>query len=116
MADIKTLILTKNNLQSYYNVQVKNSSGAVVDITGATIYCKMKLIGSSMLKINRQTTGIYITDAVNGKFEYHWQAGDTDTIGTYDIQFEIQPPSGGRFDVPKIGIAKVVIADSLDGI
>lgn len=113
---IKELKIIKNDLQPYYYLQVKDASGVVVNITGATIYCTLKLSGSSAIKINRQTTGINITDATNGKFEYRWQAGDTDTQGSYNIEFEINPASGGKFTLPGPGqgIAKVIISNSLD--
>lgn len=113
---IKEFKIIKNDLQPYCYMQVKDAVGAVINITGATIYCTMKLIGSSAIKINRQTTGISITDATNGKFEYRWQAGNTDTIGEYNIEFEINPASGGKFTLPtpSQGAAKVIIAESLD--
>jgi hypothetical protein len=112
---VQTLRLIKNDLQPYYSAQVKDSDGTVVDITSATIYCTMKSSGGT-LKIDRQTTGISITDATNGKFEYQWQSGDTDTVDSYEIEFEIDPSSGGKFTLPNPGQGpgQVVIADSLD--
>ncbi len=113
---IEALKLVKNDLQPYYRVKVQKSDGTAIDLTGATIYCTMKPKGGTTLKINRQTTGIVITDAANGEFEYRWQAGDTDTTGLYHIEFEINPGSGGKFTVPnpKEGPAEVAIVDSLD--
>jgi len=112
---IKALYLKKNDLQPYYYAQVKDSDAAVVDITSATIYCTMKLIGGA-IKINRQTAGINVSDAANGKFEYKWQAGDTDTAGRYQIEFEVNPTSGGKFTIPADpdDKAEVRIKGSLD--
>ena len=108
--------IKKNDLQPYYPAQVKDSAGSAVDITGATIYCTMKADSDGTLKIDRQTTGVTITDATNGKFEYRWQSGDTDTIDNYKIEFEIVPASGGKFTMPAKPdeVAKVFIVDSLD--
>jgi hypothetical protein len=66
------------------------------------------------LKLDRQSAGINITDAAGGEFEYRWQAGDTDTVGRHEIEFEITPASGGKFTVPASERAYVIIRDSLD--
>lgn len=118
MATIQILKLTVNDLQPYYFVQVKNNAGIVVDLTGATIVATMKLLSDGSLKINRQSTGINITGATIGHFQYEWQSGDTDTAGIYQIEFEITPASGGKFTLPQPQqfTAQVHILDSLDTI
>ena len=109
----KQLELKKNDLQPYYFGKVTDSFGSAVNITGKTIYCTMKNLSTGTLKINRQNSGISITDGLNGLFEYHWQAGDTDTVGKYTIEFEVGPD---KFTVPKRpNDAVVLILDSLDG-
>jgi hypothetical protein len=111
----KPLKLKKNDLQPYYKFEVQDSDGNAVSISGATIYCTMKNAATGTLKINRQTTGVNITDGVNGQGEYRWQAGDTDTVGKYFIEFEINPASGGKFTIPTESEDAVVrILDSLD--
>ena len=42
-------------------------------------------------KVNAQPATII--DSTNGIIEYDWQAGDTDTAGTYYGQFSVFPPS-----------------------
>ncbi len=111
---IKDLIIKKNDLQPYYYAQVKNSDDTVINLTGATIVCTMKDIQTGTLKVNRSSIGINITDAVNGKFEYQWQTGNTDTAGKYYIEFEINPASGGKFTVPTDNSAVILIKESLD--
>lgn len=111
---ITVLTIKKNDLQPAYPAQVKDSAGNVVNLTGATIYCTMKNAVDGTLKINRQTTGINISDAANGKFEYQWQTGNTDTAGKYYIEFEINPASGGKFTMPPDNSAGVWIKESLD--
>lgn len=113
---IKTKKLSKNDLQPYYAATVKNADGTAVNLTGAAIVCTMKPEGGSTPKITRQSTGISITDAVNGQFEYRWQTGDTDTAGAYNIEFEVTPQTGGKFTLPNPGEgpAQVEIVDSLD--
>lgn len=112
---IKKLELKRDDLQPYYFVQVRDGNDDPVDITGATIYCTMRS-ENGFKEINRQTAGITITDAVDGAFQYAWQSGDTDTPGLYDIEFEIDPPAGGKFTVPasRIERAQVLIGEALD--
>jgi hypothetical protein len=97
---IEVLHLTQYDLQPVYSVTVVDSSGSVIDITGATIRTTMRLENSTTLAINRSTAGITLTDATAGQFEYQWQAGETDTPGSYDIEFEITPSAGGKFTLP----------------
>ena len=115
---VEILYLTQYDLQPHYPVKAIDSSGATVDLTGATIYCNMVLITGGTLKINRQTAGIVIANQTTnkGEFKYQWQTGDTDIAGKYYIEFEINPASGGKFTVPspKEGKAQVTISAGLD--
>jgi hypothetical protein len=111
---VDPLYIKKNDLQPYYYVQIIDPTEAVIDITNATIYCTLKNVSTGTLKINRQTAGIYVSDAVNGKFEYRWQLGDTSVAGQYSIEFEVNPLAGGKFTVPAYKAAIVNVIDSLD--
>lgn len=111
---IQPLKIKKHDRQPYYPFRVIDSAAVAVDLTGATIYCSMKDVGTGALKINRQTVGIVITNAAAGEAEYRWQSGDTDTAGRYLIEFEVNPQSGGKFTVPAGEQAVVLIVESLD--
>ncbi|MEK6849669.1 MAG: hypothetical protein AABY01_03820 [Nanoarchaeota archaeon] len=115
---IKTFYITQHDLQPYYPVQVKSTSGGVVDLTSATIRCNMKTKKGTAIQINRGTTGVNVSDATNGNFEYRWQSGETGTTGQFYIEFEITPSSGGKFTVPnyKDGRAEVQIVAGLDNV
>lgn len=116
---IKPLHLVRNDLQPYYPFTAKDSGENLIDLTGATIRCTMKLVGGAV-KIDRRTTGITIANQTTNKGEVDlaWQSGDTDTLGTYYIEFEITPASGGKFTLPSPSQdpARVVISDSLDSV
>lgn len=112
----ETLYLKKNDLQPYYYFAFKDALGAFVNITGATVVCTMQNAESGALKITRRSTGITITDGANGQGELRWQAGDTDTPGTYYIEFECSPVVGGKFTLPVKNKALVVITESLDAV
>src|SRR3990172_1641189 len=94
---IKQLKLTRHDLQPYYYAKAKQSDGAAINLTGAAIVCTMKNISTGVAKIDRRATGITVTNAVNGEFEQRWVNGDTDTVGSYYIEFEVIPQVGGKF-------------------
>lgn len=110
----KRFCIKVNDLQPYYKVKVVDSDGNPVPLPGASIVCTMLARGGSSPKIDRQSTGINVTDEDGGEFEYQWQNGDTDTVGLYDIEFEITPQSGGKFTIPVKDEAKVAIVASRD--
>lgn len=115
MIDVK--YINRHDLGPTYRSKIVDSTGATVDLTGATIVCSMKTTDGATLKINRQSTGITIYNQITnkGEFGYNWQAGDTDTSGSYYIEFEVNP---GKitYPNPKDGKAKVVIKDDLDNV
>jgi hypothetical protein len=70
---MEILYMKKHDLQPYYYVQVTDPNGKVIDITGASIVCTMRLQDGT-LKLDRQSAGINITDEAGGEFEYRWRA------------------------------------------
>jgi hypothetical protein len=116
---IKRFDIKINDLQPFYFVKVVDANKNAVDLSGAIIVCTMKDTSDGTLKINRQSSGITISDQdlTPGEFNYQWQAGDTDTAGKYLIEFEITPVSAGKYTIPSNDIkepAYVYINDSLD--
>jgi len=113
---IKTFYITQHDLQPYYPVQVKSTSNSPVDLTDSTIRCIMKVQKGTSIIINRESTGVYVSDAINGKFEYKWLQGQTGTTGQFYIEFEVTPLSGGKFTVPnfRYGRAEVHVVSGLD--
>ena len=45
----------------------------------------MKSLGGT-IKVNETMT---IVDSPNGIVKYDWQTGDTDTVGTYNVEFQV---------------------------
>ena len=107
---IKPLRVKQHDQQPYYRFGAPG-----VNLTGATIVCTMKDAAGTK-KINRQSVGVVVTDAITGEAEYRWQAGETDVVGTYQIEFEITPQAGGKFSLPTGQPAIVLIEADLDGV
>lgn len=56
-----------------------------INLTGASVQFHMKSLDGA-LKIDTTMT---IVDATGGIVQYDWQTGDTDTVGTYNVEFEV---------------------------
>ena len=90
---------------------LKDSAGVAVNITGATVKIHMKEIGSSTLKVDQT---MIIVDASGGIVKYDWSSSDTDTIGTYYVEFEVTKADNSVETFPNNGNAVVVITSSLN--
>lgn len=112
----KTLKIKRHDLQPYYRFSIPDST----DLTGASFTCTMvKIVNKKPIEpkiLDRVAVGCVITSTVEKECEYRWQAGDTDTEGLFQIEFEIQPQVGGKFTVPVDKPAYVQISADLDGI
>lgn len=118
-AIIEPFKMTKGDIDDY-PVTIKDSNGNREDLTGASIVCTMKLDGGSTPKIDRRASGITIANQATNKGEFDCRLGtvatDTDTPGTYNIEFEVTLSGGKKITFPKPGQGKaqVMISDSLD--
>ena len=90
---------------------LKDSAGVAVNITGSTVKIHMKAVGSSSLKVDQTMT---IVDASGGVVKYDWSSSDTDTVGTYYVEFEVTKADNSVETFPNNGNAVVVITSSLN--
>lgn len=89
---------------------LKNSSGAPLRLTGATVNLRMSSIGMTpAVSFERPAT---VIDEVAGIVEYAWQAGDTAVVGNYQSEWAITFPEG-VMTVPNFKFITVQIRDSL---
>lgn len=83
-----------------------------VDLSLATgVTFKMTLQGQIDMKVN---AAALINDALTGDVEYRWQAGDTDTPGTYFAEYEVVWNDGTTETFPTLGHEVVLITGDLD--
>jgi len=83
----------------------------VVDLTEATgVTFKMREVGRKDLKVN--TAGMLISN--DGEVRYNWQAGDTDTPGTFHAEWEVVWNDGTTETFPTLGAEIVLIHGDLD--
>ena len=70
---------------------VLGNDGVPVNLTGATVRFLMSRYQTGALVINRAA---HIEDATGGKIWFVWLAGDTNTAGLYQAEFEVTFPDG----------------------
>jgi len=105
------MIVKQGDLFPTVVTTVKDETGAVVNLTGATAikFSMRKSRDPTSIKIN-QASGAGI-DLPNGKIGYTWTGTDTDTPGTYEAEFRVTPASGSPFRVPTDGYILVVVEE-----
>lgn len=83
---------------------------AVVDLkSGSSVVFNMRLRGSQTSKVDRAAS--VITNSALGEVEYRWQAGDTDTPGKYEGEFEVTFADGKVITYPREGYIPIPIGE-----
>ncbi len=75
------------------------------DLTGASVVAKLRREHQATT-MSRTCT---ITDATNGVVQYQWVAGDTDTAGTYLVEFFVTFAGGAVERFPQRSYSEVTI-------
>lgn len=70
---------------------LQDANGSAVDITGATVRFHMRKTGSSATVVDEAAT---VVTADAGLVRYDWQTSDTDTVGSYQAEFEVTYSDG----------------------
>lgn len=105
-----TFYIKKNDTAPSFRVILKDGDAAAVDITGnlgVTFHMRDQ---SGTVKVDAAAT---VNDASAGDVQYDWSAGDTDTAGIYDAEFEVTYSDGTIETFPNYGFAKVNITEDL---
>lgn len=88
--------------------------GVALDLTSCTVVFKMQLQGTCLpetpLKISAPAS--VVAPPTAGIVEYEWAAGDTDTPGRYDAEFEVTTSGGLVFSTPTVGFLRVNVTES----
>jgi hypothetical protein len=100
-----------NDTSPKLTVDLTDGSGAAISLAGSTARFHMKKYGETSLKVDASAN---ITDADNGRVEYSWASGDTDTAGTYYGEIEITYGDETVETFPNSGYFTIIIQEDLD--
>jgi hypothetical protein len=78
-------IIKQNDTSPAIQATLKDANGSAIDLTGADVVMHMKSV-NGVLKVSEEMT---IVDADTGVVKYDWVTGDTDTVGTYYVEFQV---------------------------
>ena len=84
--------------------------GLPYDLTGATVNFHMRLNGAALAKVDSVVT---IIDSTGGIVEYDWQAGDLDTPGIYQLEWEVTNPDTSITTFPSSGYTTLKVEEDL---
>ena len=106
-----TIYTVKDDLEPNYIATLYNADGSVVDLTNATsVTLIVKQVGGVKYF---KTAGAFV-DRVNGKVSYTWASGNTDTVGTFQMTWEVIWPTGRPETFPSNGTDTLIVSASLD--
>jgi len=107
---MSTFYIKQNDTSPDLQVTCKDYEGTVVNVSGATVNFHMR---------NKQTREVQvdgvgsIVDGAAGQVKYSWSAGDTDTVGGFDAEFEIIYSDSSVETFPNNGFITVVVLDDI---
>ena len=102
--------IKQNDTVPSLRAALQNGSGDAVDITGATCQFHMRVLGQTTVTVDASAQ---IIDEETGIVQYNWVADDTDTIGSYQAEFEVTYPDGTVETFPNNGYIRVEITDDI---
>ena len=102
--------IKQNDTSPSLEATLSDANLVPVNLTSATVMLHMKAIGGDVV-LDEQMT---ITDAENGVVQYDWQAGDTATVGTYYVEFEVTYSDASVETFPNTGSLPLVITRELN--
>lgn len=105
-----TFYVKQNDTSPSMLATLQDASGNAVDVTAATIRFHLRPISSNTVKVDEAAT---IVTADEGIVRYDWQAADTDTIGSYQAEFEVTYADATIETFPNDGYIRVEIISDI---
>ena len=103
--------LKKDDLLPYIEKTLYGADEEPLDLTGATVTWSMRPSSSNTPKVDAEAC-VIVGDAANGRVQYQWASGDTDTAGTFFGEF-VATIGGKPLTVPNKGTVTVEISARL---
>jgi hypothetical protein len=105
-----TFYVKQNDTSPAMLATLQDADGNAVNVTGATVRFHMRAVGSTQVVVDEAAT---IVTALDGLVRYDWQAADTDTIGSYQAEFEVTYADSSVETFPNDGYIRVEIIDDI---
>lgn len=94
---MNTFYVKRHDLLPSIQATLKDSVGSAVDLTNYTVRFHMWLEGALTAKVDAEAV---IVGTSTGIVRYDWQAGDTDTAGEYNAEWQATSPDNKPVTFP----------------
>lgn len=105
-----TFYVKQNDTAPSIRATLKDGDDDAIDLTGASVRFHMRSIGGTSAKVDSAAT---VVTASSGIVQYDWVAADTDTVGTYQAEFEVTYSDTRIETFPNNGYIVVEITDDI---
>jgi hypothetical protein len=102
--------IKQNDTSPSLQATLKDAALDPINLTGASVRLHMKSVDGT-LKIDEAIT---IVTPLQGIIQYDWQSGDTDTVGTYYVEFEVTYSDNSVETFPNNGSKVVSVVKELN--
>jgi len=103
------LTIKQNDTLPYLEAQLIDADGNPINLDLCSVKFHMANF-RGVVKIDRQAI---ISNVENGEVKVEWQEGDTDAVGTYKCEFEVNMPDGKVITIPNDGYFLISIVAEL---
>lgn len=108
---MSTFYMKQNDTSPAIKIECADGDDTVIPVTGATVKFFMRA-SDGTVKVNGD--GV-VVDGPNGIIQYDWDggAGDTDTVGVFNAEFQVTFSGGEIETFPNKGYISIVIGDDI---
>lgn len=92
-------------------VQGTGTTQIPIDLTALTVSFIMRLPGAATPKVDAAAT---VVSAAAGTVKYAWATGNLDTVGAYEVEWEILYSGSRTLTVPAGGHDVIIVVADLD--
>lgn len=102
--------IKQNDTSPSLQATLKDAALDPINLTAANVRIHMKSVDGT-LKIDAPMT---VVTPLEGLVQYDWQVGDTDTVGTYYVEFEVTYADASIETFPNNGSKVVSVVKELN--
>ncbi len=102
--------IKQNDTSPSILAELKDANNTPVNLTAATAKVFIKSVDGT-LKVNED---VQIINEALGVVRYDWQVGDTDTVGTYSVEFQVTYTDNSVETFPNTGSVALVVTKELN--
>ena len=105
-----TFYIKQNDTVPSIRATLQHGNGDPGDLINATVRFHMRAIGANNTTVDAAAV---VVSAEAGIVQYNWIADDTDTIGSYQAEFEVTYPDSTVETFPNDGYVRIEIIDDI---